>query len=359
MTGLIGIDVGVLGKLLLMQSVVASLPETSILPFVVQGLSDIDIFGEVEYRPEPLKEPDSPKRFTLTSNTGQYGELVFHPPDEARFSPYNAHIRNFLFMLVLILDERRHRVIVENYQHELEAQVAERTRELVHRNVQLAAAQAATMTAFSALTEARHHETGMHIQRTRYYVRVLAESLQRHPDFADQIADDETVQLFSNSAPLHDIGKVAIPDSILLKPGKLTAEEWAIMKQHCVIGRDAIIASARELDDGDDALLACAAEIAYCHHERWNGSGYPRGLAGIAIPLSARLMAVADVYDALISRRVYKEAATHEAALAEMARQSGRHFDPEILCTMLSIANQFEKIAKDYQDDSGRWQGKA
>jgi len=348
-----GIDAGVLGKLLLMQSVITSLPETSILPFVVQGLSDIDIFGAVEYRLEPRKEPTSPWHFTLTSNAGQYGELKFHPPDEARFALYNAHLRNFLFMLILILDERRHRVIVANYQLELEAQVSERTRELVHRNSQLAAAQAATMTAFSALTEARHHETGKHIQRTRHYVRALAEALRFHPGFAGQIRDDGTVQLLSNAAPLHDIGKVAIPDSILLKPGKLTAEEWVVMRQHCIIGREAIIAAARELDEGDDALLACAAEIAYCHHERWNGSGYPRGLAGIAIPLSARLMAVADVYDALISRRVYKEAATHEAALAEMAGESGRHFDPEILSVMLSITDQFERIARDYKEDPG------
>jgi len=348
---LTGIDAGVLGRLLLMQSVIASLPEASILPFVVQGLSEIAIFGAVEYRREPRKGAASPWRFTLTSNTGQYGELVFQPPDEAVFAPYKAHIGNFLFMLVLILDERGHRAIVANYQEQLEAQVAERTRELVHRNSQLAAAQAATITAFSALTEARHHETGKHIQRTRYYMRVLAESLRRHPRFAHQLKDDDTVELFSNSATLHDIGKVAIPDGILLKKGKLTGEEWAIMKQHCVIGRDAIIAATRELGEGDDAFLACAAEIAYCHHERLNGSGYPRGLTGDEIPLSARMMAVADVYDALISRRVYKEAATHQAALAEMASESGRQFDPDILNAMLSVAGQFERIAQDYRED--------
>jgi putative two-component system response regulator len=345
------IEAGVLGKLLLMQSVVASLPESSILPFVVQGLSDIEIFGAVEYCREPRKEAVSPWRFALTSSTGQYGELVFQPPDEASFAPYEAHIGNFLFMLVLILDERRHRAIVANYQEQLKAQVADRTRELVHRNIQLAAAQAATMAAFSTLTEARHHETGKHLQRTRYYVRTLAESLREHPRFADQLKDDDTVEMLSNSAPLHDIGKVAIPDSILLKSGKLTAEEWAIMKQHCVIGRDAIIAATRDLGEGDDAFLACAAEIAYCHHERLDGSGYPRGLAGDEIPLSARMMAVADVYDALISRRVYKGASTHEEALAEMASESGHHFDPDILNAMLSVAAQFEQIARDYKED--------
>jgi len=348
---LMGIEAEVLGRLLLMQSVIASLPEFSILPFVVQGLSDIDIFGTVEYRREPLKETASPWRFALTSTTGQYGEVVFQPPDEATFASYEAHLANFLSMLVLILDERRHRKIVAEHQFQLEAQVAERTRDLVHRNSQLAAAQAATITAFSALTEARHHETGKHIQRTRHYVRALAESLRRHPRFAGQLKDDETIELFSNSATLHDIGKVAIPDSILLKKGKLTGEEWTIMKQHCAIGRDAMIAATRELGEGDDGFLACAAEIAYCHHEWLNGSGYPRGLVGDEIPLSARLMAVADVYDALISRRVYKEAATHEAALAEMAGESGRHFDPDIINAMMSVACQFEQISRDYREN--------
>jgi putative two-component system response regulator len=342
------IDAGVLGKLLLMQSVIASLPDSSILPFVVQGLSDIDLIGVVEHHTEIHRGDASLWRYTLTSISGNYGELLFHPPDAARFAPYNDHIRNFLFMLVLILDERRHRAIVDNYKRQLEAQVVERTQELVHRNSQLLAAQAATITAFSAMTEARHHETGSHIQRTRNYVRVLAETLRAHPHFQSLINSD-TVQLFANSAPLHDIGKVAIPDSILLKPGKLTPEEWEIMKQHCAIGRDTIIASARELGDGDD-FLTCAAEIAYCHHEHWDGTGYPRGLAGIAIPLSGRLMAVADVYDALISRRVYKAADSHEIALETMSKESGRQFDPEILGVMLSIAGEFQQIALNYQD---------
>jgi response regulator RpfG family c-di-GMP phosphodiesterase len=343
------IEAQVLGRLLLMQSVIASLPDSSILPFVLQGLSDIEIFGRVEFRGETLENADTPWRYSLTSNTGRYGELLFHPGDKGSFVPYDGHLRNFLFMLVLILDERRHRGIVENYQRQLEAQVAERTAELIHRNTQLQAAQAATITAFSSLTQARHHETGSHIQRTRHYVRILSEALCHHPSYQDQI-DSNTLLLFTNAAPLHDIGKVAIPDRILLKPGKLTPEEWEIMKQHCVIGRDTILATARELSDGDDAFLTCAADIAYCHHERWNGTGYPRGLAGDAIPLSARLMALADVYDALISRRVYKEAESHDQALAAMAAEAGHHFDPTILSVMFSIADQFQKIAQDYTD---------
>jgi len=345
------IEAAVLGKLLLMQSVITSLPEPTILPFVVEGLSDIALVGKVEHCSVPGAALASPFTHALKSNTGSYGDLYFFPPNEELFRSHYDHIRNFLFMVVVLLDERRQRGIIQNYQRDLEAQVADRTRELMHRNKQLLAAQAATMTAFTALTQARHHETGNHIQRTRKYVRLLAEALSVQPHFRASLSN-EIIQLFSNSATLHDIGKVAIPDQILLKPGKLTPAEWAIMKQHCIIGRDAIIASARELGEGDDAFLVCAAEIAYCHHEHWNGTGYPRGLSGEAIPLSARLMAVADVYDALTTPRVYKPAFSHEAALKDLADEAGCHFDPDILRVMLGISDQFQETALEFAEST-------
>lgn len=242
------------------------------------------------------------------------------------------------------------RELRRNNEH-LEQLVAERTKELAQRNRQLLAAQTATVTAFCALAEARDNETGNHIRRTQNYVRVLAEELRSHPRFAGSL-DDETIQLLFKSAPLHDVGKVAIPDAILLKPGKLTAEEWVIMKQHCVAGRNAIISSAQELSEGDDAFLGHAAQIAYCHHERWDGNGYPRGLSGDDIPLGARLMAVADVYDALISKRIYKRAFSHEQSIQMMAAERGSHFDPDALDAMLSLADEFDAIAGRYRDTS-------
>ena len=345
-----GLDGRVLGKLLLLQSVFASLPDAAILPFLVQGLSGIAEIGNVEFHPKAEIADGSRLRFPLTSRTGNYGELIFHPANPEGFAPYADHVRNFLFMAVLVLDERKQRRMIEIYQHSLEDQVAERTKELALRNRQLVAAQTATITAFSVLAEARDNETGNHIHRTKNYVRALAEALRSHPRFC-HVLNDETIQLFSKSAPLHDVGKVAIPDAVLLKPGKLNAEEWTIMKLHCVVGRDAIIASARDLGEGDDAFLRCAAEIAYCHHERWNGSGYPSGMAGDAIPLSARLMAVADVYDALTSRRVYKEPFSHALSVETMSAERGEHFDPDILDAMLSIAGEFEAIATRFHDN--------
>ena len=253
-----------------------------------------------------------------------------------------ARVRNHLLLANAKRELKRHN-------GELELLVAERTQEIVRRDQQLIAAQTATITAFCALAEARDNETGNHIRRTQNYVLALAEKLRTHPRFRRTL-DDETIQLLFKSAPLHDVGKVAIPDAILLKPGKLNADEWEIMKQHSTAGRNAIVTAARELGESDGTFLGFAAEIAYCHHERWDGRGYPRGLAGEAIPLSARLMAVADVYDALISKRVYKDAYSHQQSIDLMAAERGSHFDPDVLDAMLSIAGQFDGIARRYLD---------
>jgi putative two-component system response regulator len=151
------------------------------------------------------------------------------------------------------------------------------------------------------------------------------------------------------SAPLHDIGKVGIPDRILLKPGKLTAAEFEIMKTHTTLGRDAI-SKAESLFGIAASFLRFAKEIAYSHQEKWDGSGYPLGLAGERIPLSARLMAIADVYDALISQRVYKAAHTHEEAVAILRDGRGTHFDPDILDAFIELQDEFRAIARRFAD---------
>lgn len=241
---------------------------------------------------------------------------------------------------------------------ELEHLVAQRTREILRQADELMlskqeviASQGAVITAFCSLAEVRDNETGNHILRTQHYVKVLAERLRHHPRFAREL-DEEAISLLFKSAPLHDVGKVAIPDAILLKPGKLTAEEWAVMQRHCEYGRDAIVRAEQELGDSGGAFLRYASEIAYSHHEKWDGSGYPLGLAGDAIPLSARLMAVADVYDALISRRVYKPSFPHEQAVAMIAEGRGSHFDPDVADAMLAITDTFRDIAQHFSDEN-------
>jgi putative two-component system response regulator len=224
----------------------------------------------------------------------------------------------------------------------LEDEVQRRTREVV-------ATQEVTILAMASLAETRDTDTGNHIRRTQHYLKVLAEKLRRQPRFSYFLDDDKTIDLLFKSAPLHDIGKVGIPDHILLKPGRFTPEEFEIMKTHAALGRDAIIAAEQRLGVALP-FLSSAKEIAYSHQEKWDGTGYPEGLSGDDIPISGRLMAVADVYDALICRRVYKEGMPHEKAVGIIVESKGSHFDPDIVDAFIEIADEFIKIAKRYED---------
>ncbi len=221
----------------------------------------------------------------------------------------------------------------------LEQEVARRTAEI--RDI-----QDVTILTMASLAETRDNETGNHILRTQHYVKLLAERLRTHPRFAPDL-DDAMIALLFKSAPLHDIGKVGIPDRILLKPSKLTAEEFEVMKTHTTLGKQAIESAEFRLGKSVP-FLKVAKEIAYSHQERWDGTGYPEGLAGEAIPLSARLMAIADVYDALISRRVYKPPFTHEAAIAILTEGRGRHFDPDVVDAFIAIQDDCREIAERY-----------
>ncbi|WP_421186857.1 HD domain-containing phosphohydrolase [Aeromonas enteropelogenes] len=219
--------------------------------------------------------------------------------------------------------------------------------ELKARHDELHLTRDVAILGLASLAETRDNETGAHIIRTQHYVKVLAEYLSRH-ERARYPLDDATIDLLFKSAPLHDVGKVGIPDAILLKPGKLTDEEFAIMKRHPQIGADALASAEAQL--GSNSFLHLAREIALTHHEKWDGSGYPSGLVGEAIPLSGRLMAVADVYDALISKRVYKPAFSHEEAKAIIVRGRGSHFDPAIVDAFLACEANFQQIAVRFQD---------
>ncbi|MCK9390709.1 MAG: two-component system response regulator [Syntrophales bacterium] len=240
------------------------------------------------------------------------------------------------------LQLKRVRDYLKNQNEFLEAEVQRRTKEVV-------AVQEVTILAMASLAETRDNDTGNHIRRTQFYVKVLAEKLRSHPRFNYFLDDDKTIDLLFKSAPLHDIGKVGIPDHILLKPGRFTPEEFEIMKTHCMLGRDAIVAAEQRLGI-ELPFLFFAKEIAYSHQEKWDGTGYPEGLSGDDIPISGRLMAVADVYDALICRRVYKEGMPHDKAVEIIVQSKGTHFDPDVVDAFLDTLGEFVEVAKRYED---------
>lgn len=237
---------------------------------------------------------------------------------------------------------RQARAALARQNEVLEQRVKARTHELE-------VLQDAIIVAMASLAETRDNETGNHIRRTQHYIRALALQLVADGHHREQLTPS-AIELLFKSAPLHDVGKVGIPDEVLLKPGKLTSDEFEVMKSHTTQGLNVLKTVENALDFKCD-FLRLANEIAYCHQEKWDGSGYPQGLKGETIPLSARLMSVADVYDALISRRVYKPAFTHEKAVEIIREGRGQHFDPQVVDAFLAIEGHFQEIARQYQDE--------
>jgi putative two-component system response regulator len=233
---------------------------------------------------------------------------------------------------------------------------ADLDQEVAQRTSELQAVHDVTILALASLAETRDNETGNHLRRTQNYVRALAYKLRELPRFA-AVLDDESIELLYKSAPLHDIGKVGIPDHILLKPGRFEPHEFEVMKHHPRLGYAALV-KAEELLGMPVPFLRIAKEIALYHHEKWDGSGYPEGLSGKAIPLSARLMAIADVYDAVISRRVYKPEMPHAKAVAIIREGCGTHFDPQVVQAFLSLEQEFQDIAQRYADTDETLQAK-
>ena len=201
--------------------------------------------------------------------------------------------------------------------------------------------------AMAKLAESRDPETGAHLERVRSYCRILARHLTAHPKFRSEV-NEEFVRLIYLTSPLHDIGKVGIPDTVLLKAGRLSDREFEIMKMHAMLGAQTLDAALRAFPGVK--FLEMAREIAATHHERWDGSGYPAGLAGADIPLSGRIMAIADVYDALTSKRVYKAAFSHEIAKEMIVKEAGTHFDPDLVDAFLRTEDQFACVRESYAD---------
>jgi len=240
------------------------------------------------------------------------------------------------------LSLRKAKEVLASQNKILEQEVQKRTEEIRYT-------QEVIISALTNLALTRDKETGNHIIRTQHYVKVLAQLIRYLPEYIEELDDDVTIDSIFRTAPLHDVGKVGIPDYILLKPGKLTAEEWDIMQTHATLGGDALKKSCDISGFRQNKFLTYAQEIAYSHHEKWDGSGYPQALVGNDIPVSARLMAIADVYDALMSRRCYKEAFPHSKVLEIMKEGKGQHFDPVMLQVFLDNEHLFYAVAEKYQ----------
>jgi putative two-component system response regulator len=210
--------------------------------------------------------------------------------------------------------------------------------------------------AVASLAELRESDTASHLLRVRQYVRLLAEKLRDNPVYTVQLSSS-TVDTLCASVCMYDLGTVAIPDRILLKPGRLTAEELAIMTTHTSLGFDAIV-RAEKLLGLQSPVLAFAKELALSHHEKWNGKGYPKGLSETQIPLSARMVALADVYDALISNKIYRQGMSHDAAIGVIFGERGQHFDPDVVDAFMELTVEFEEVAKRFADTEQDMQNK-
>jgi len=209
--------------------------------------------------------------------------------------------------------------------------------------------QDVSIRALAHLAEIRDPETGEHILRTQLYIETIARQLQKQKKYPSEI-DDDYISILAKSAPLHDIGKVGIPDNVLLKPGKLNEQEWDIMKTHAILGAQAIELAEKDLNQKVEFLTE-AKKIARWHHERWDGKGYPDGLKGDEIPLSAQLMAIADVFDALISKRVYKEPFSFDRAYEIIISEKDKQFSPELISVFDAVFLDFKSIAEKHPPD--------
>ena len=244
------------------------------------------------------------------------------------------------FNPVIVSSRIKNYLFIKNYQNQLELMVQERTEKIEKTKDTI-------IKSMGVLAEFRDPETGAHIKRTQYYLLELSKHLKNNERYSHYLTE-EVIEAMFKSAPLHDVGKVGVPDSILFKPGSLTDEEFDIMKEHPLFGKMAIDAIEEELPG--ELFISYAHDIAYTHHEKWNGAGYPRGLEGEEIPICGRIMALADVYDALVTERVYKPPFTHERAKSIILEGKGVHFDPDIVDAFLELEERFIEISKEYKD---------
>ncbi len=320
-------------------------PHVILLDVIMSGMDGYDVCRQLKKSPETR---DIPIIFITSMNEvsdEQYG-LELGASDYIR-KPVNPEICRIRIEHQIKLQEARS--LLKDDRNHLERLVQERSEELNQT-------QDITIQCIASLAETRDNETGNHILRTRNHVVLIAKELSRNPLYRDSLSD-EIIEILGKSAPLHDVGKIGIPDSILLKPGKLTEGEFEQMKLHTIYGGDALMSAEKKL--GSNSFLKHAREIAFFHHERWDGNGYPQGLKRDEIPLSARIMAVADVYDALISTRCYKKAFSHAKSVDIINEGAGSQFDPMVIECFNSVKEEIRVIARQHLDTEEQWEALA
>ncbi|MFG6458786.1 HD-GYP domain-containing protein [Roseateles sp. BYS96W] len=312
-------------------------PDLVLLDIMMPGVDGYEVCRRLK---ADERTRDVPVIF-LTALSGTADETAAFDAGAADFvtKPFNN---------VTLLSRVRTQLLLKLARDRLKGRNADLSGEVRRRRREVEALRDTTLFVMVTLAEFRDGDTGAHIQRTQEYVRVLAGWLVAQGRAEALTGGD--IDALARSAPLHDIGKVAIPDQILLKPGRLSAEEWSVMKTHTTAGAELLQRAVDRLGDDAGALLRYGLQIARHHHERWDGSGYPDGLAGADIPLAARLMAVADVYDALISRRPYKDPMPHEQAVEFISAGSGTQFDPQVVAALQACQAEMRAIAEQFHD---------
>jgi putative two-component system response regulator len=338
-----------------LQAVETEIPDLILLDVMMPGIDGYEVLRRLREQPATRGVPvifltalveSGDEERCLSLGAADYiakpikpGVVLARVRTQLEAQPYRKKSARFLARVRTQLEAKLAREWLRNQNAALEAEVA---RHVAENDL----TQAVSIRALAHLAETRDPETGHHLLRTQGYIEVLARRLCDHPRFASFLTPNN-ISLLIRSAPLHDIGKVGIPDAILLKPGPLDDDEWQIMKTHARFGSEAI---ERAEQDVQQVLpfLTLAKEIARWHHEKWDGSGYPDGLAGDAIPVSARLMALADVFDALTTPRVYKRATSLDEARDLIAAERGRHFDPDVTDAFLAGYEEFAAIARRY-----------
>ncbi|MDR0764831.1 MAG: response regulator [Synergistaceae bacterium] len=311
-------------------------PDIILLDVVMPGMSGYEVCAELKSNPATA---DIPIIFlTAMTDINDKARGFELGAVDYMAKPFAVlEVRARLGVHLSLLDARK---ALKRQNETLEVKVRERTREL-------SMTQNVIIEAMASLAETRDQETGGHVRRTRLYVHLLAKRLASHPRFRDYLAPPERDEL-GKAATLHDIGKVGVPDNILLKPAKLTPGEFEEMKKHTIYGHNILRRLTRRLPN--NSFLVLADEIAWSHHEKWNGQGYPRGLKGDEIPISGRLTAIADVYDALISARPYKKAMSGGEATDFIVSQSGIHFDPDVVSAFADLTDTFKFVASQLKD---------